>query len=100
MGDPLALRFEIEDEWSPYQIFVRELVVDKTACGALRGYAIVLILHVRTGWPGEEGQVREVPTALRSAANGMLGSSEEWQAEGGGSGVPHDDEPDQGSHGR
>ncbi len=26
MGDPLALRFEIEDEWSPYQIFVRELV--------------------------------------------------------------------------
>jgi hypothetical protein len=26
VGDPLALRFEIEDEWSPYQIFVRELV--------------------------------------------------------------------------
>ena len=52
--------------------------VDKTACGALRGYAIVRILHVRTGWPGEEGQVRKVPTALRSAANGMLGSSEEW----------------------
>jgi hypothetical protein len=31
--------------------------VGETACGALRGHAIVLILHVRTGWPGEEGQV-------------------------------------------
>ena len=47
--------------------------VDKTACGALRGYAIVLILHVWTGWSGKEGQVREVPTALRGAADGMLG---------------------------
>merc|ERR1712020_588128 len=26
VGDPLALRFQIEDRGSPYQIFVRELV--------------------------------------------------------------------------
>lgn len=26
VGDPLALRFEIQDPRSPYQIFVRELV--------------------------------------------------------------------------
>ncbi len=68
--------------------------VDKTACGALRGHAIVLVLHVRTGWPDEKGQVREVSTALRGAANSVLGSLEKRQAEGGGSGVHHDDEPD------
>ncbi len=68
--------------------------VEKTACGALRGHAIVLVLHVRTGWPDEEGRVREVSTALRGTANSVLGSLEKRQAEGGGSRVPHDDEPD------
>jgi hypothetical protein len=66
----------------------------------LRGHAIISILHVWTGRPNEEGQVRKVPAALRSATSGVLGSPEEWQIEGGGGRVPHDDEPDQESYGR
>ena len=68
--------------------------VGKTACGALRSHAIVLVLHVRIGWPDEEGQIQEVPTALRGATNSLLGSLKKRQAEGGRSGVPRDDEPD------
>ena len=54
---------------------------------------------------GPDGRTRKVryekfPTALRSAISGVLGSPEEWQTEGGGSRIPHNDEPDQESYGR
>ncbi len=74
--------------------------VEKTACDTLHGQAVISVLHVWTRRPNEKGQVREVPAALRSAARGVLGSPEERQTEGGRGRVPHDDEPDQESHGR
>jgi hypothetical protein len=51
--------------------------VEKTACGTLHGHAIISILHVLTGRPNKEGQVREIPTALWSATSSVLGSPEE-----------------------
>ena len=74
--------------------------MEKTACDALHGYAVISILHVWTGRLNEEGQVREVPTALWIATSSVLGSPEEWQTESGRGRVPHDDEPDQEPHGQ
>ncbi len=49
-----------------------------------------------TGRPDKEGEVREVPTALRNTASCLLEGTGEWQI---GNGVSRDNEPDKKSHG-
>jgi hypothetical protein len=74
--------------------------VEETTCDSLHGNAVISILHVRIGRPGEESQVWEVPATLWSAISSVLRGPEERQAEDWRDGIPHDDEPDQKSHGR
>ena len=42
--------------------------MDEATCSALRGYAIVPILHVRAGWPDEESQKFRQPCGVQPAA--------------------------------
>ncbi len=63
-----------------------QMVPVEAASGAMQG------LHTLYDWGSTVTLVRR--ESARSAVKGMLGSSGEWQAEGRGGGIPHDDEPD------
>ncbi len=50
----------------------------ETAGCALPSDSVRPLVHVRTRWPNENGEVREIPAALRNTACCLLGSTGEW----------------------
>ncbi len=67
---------------------------------ALSSDAVRFLVHVRIRWPSENGEVREVPAALRDTACCLLESTGEWQAGDWRNGVSRGDEQDKKPHGR
>ncbi len=71
----------------------------ETAGDPLCSNSIIPLVHVWTGRPDEESEVREVPATLRNTTGCMLGCTGEWQVGSWKNGISRDDEPDEEPHG-